>query len=158
MPESDDRNNCRASAATVAVTGPDLVVDAVINPPASLDVGQSFLAGDSTRNQGSAGAASSAVAYYLSPTPARGTGAKRLSTTRSTGPLAPAAVSNGQVTVKVPPIASGTYYLVACADVSSTVSELDEQNNCAAFNRNDHGRRDCAVGPGTKRMRRRGAA
>jgi hypothetical protein len=132
VPESDDRNNCRASAAAVAVTGPDLIVDAVINPPSALVVGQSFSAGDSTLNQGSAGAASSGVAYYLSPVPARGSGARRLSTTRATGPLAAGAVSNGAVSAKVPSIAAGTYYLVACADVSSTVAELDEQNNCAA--------------------------
>jgi hypothetical protein len=132
VPESDDRNNCRASGTTVAVTGPDLVVETVESPPPSLVVGQSFSAGDSTRNQGSAAAASSAVAYYLSPTPTKESGSRRLSTTRPTGPLAVGAVSSGQVTVKVPSIAAGTYYLVACADVSSTVAELNEQNNCAA--------------------------
>ncbi|HKE13682.1 MAG TPA: CARDB domain-containing protein, partial [Kofleriaceae bacterium] len=132
VPESDDHNNCRASAGTVAVTGPDLVIAAVVDPPPSLAIGQSFPAGDSTRNDGTSGAATCAVAYYLSPTPTRGPGARRLSTTRSTGPIAAGAVSSGTVSEKVPSMAAGTYYLVACADVSSTVAELDEQNNCAA--------------------------
>ena len=111
----------------------------------SLAVGQSFPAGDSTRNQGSAGAASSAVAYYLSPTPVRGPGAKRLSTTRSTGPLAPAAVSSGQVTVKVPPIASGTYYLVACADVSYDGGGARRAEQLRGVDRDDRDRGDRAM-------------
>jgi hypothetical protein len=132
IPEVDERNNCRASASTVSVTGPDLVVESVGDPPPALVVGQNFSASDATRNAGTAGAASSAVAYYLSPTPTKGPGARRLSTTRSTGPIVSGATSSGQVSVKVPSLAAGTYYLVACADVSSAVAELDEGNNCAA--------------------------
>jgi len=132
VPESDDRNNCRASASAVAVTGPDLVVDSVADPPPALVVGQSFPASDTTRNAGTAAASSSSVAYYLSPTPVKGAGARRLSTTRSTGPIPMGGVSSGAAAEKVPSVAPGAYYLIACADVSSTVAELVETNNCAA--------------------------
>lgn len=132
VPEVDERNNCRASGSTVAVTGPDLVVEAVVEPPPSIEVGRPFSPGDTTRNLGTAAAASSNVAYYLSPVPVRGPTARRLSTTRSTGPIGVGQSSSGGVTVKVPPVAFGDYFVLACADVSSAVAELDEDNNCAA--------------------------
>jgi hypothetical protein len=132
VPEVDEHNNCRASAGTVALTGPDLVVEAVGQPPPSIQIGRPFSPSDTTRNLGTAAAASSNVAYYLSPVPVRGPTARRLSTTRPTGPIGVGQPSSGAVTVTVPAVAAGDYFVLACADVSSAVAELDEQNNCAA--------------------------
>jgi hypothetical protein len=132
VPESDNRNNC-AAAGPIAVTGADLVVDAVDEPPGTLVVGSSFSLGDTTRNAGTAGVSASLVGYYLSLTPSRGPSALRLNgQRRQTGPVAPGATSTGSVRVTVPAVPAGSYYLVACADVSSQVAESDDDNNCTA--------------------------
>lgn len=47
--------------------------------------------------------------------------------------VAAGATSSGTVTVTVPSnMALGTYYLIACADNTTTVTESDETNNCRA--------------------------
>jgi cysteine-rich repeat protein len=131
--ELDERNNCAASAARVAVTGPDLVVDVLGDPPASLGPGMSFSITDTTRNGGTAAAASSVVGYFLSSTPVRGPGAHRLTKQRSIGPLAAGEASTGTVTALVPAaVPPGTYFLIACADRRSQVFESNEKNNCVA--------------------------
>jgi len=149
VPEVDERNNCRASAEAVAVTGPDLVVEAVGEPPPSIEIGRPFSPSDTTRNLGTAAAASSNVAYYLSPVPVRGPTARRLSTTRPTGLIGVDQASSGGVNVNAPPVAPGDYFVLACADVSSAVAELDERNNCAAS------AGTTAVGPATVSRPRR---
>ena len=63
--ETDDGNNCRASAATVQVTQPDLVQTAVSDPPAAAAPGSSFKVVDTVQNQGLVAAAASTTRYYL---------------------------------------------------------------------------------------------
>jgi hypothetical protein len=59
--ESNESNNCRASATqvTVQVTGPDLIEPAVSNPPGTAALGGSFSVMDTVRNQGTGAAGAS---------------------------------------------------------------------------------------------------
>jgi cysteine-rich repeat protein len=126
--ELHENNNCAASAGAVAVTGPDLV-EVVSDPP---DLEATFAITDTTRNRGTADASSSVVGYYLSLVPSRGPGSVRLVVRRETGPIAVGGASTSTVTASAPALPDGSYYLIACADLSDQVSESDETNNCTA--------------------------
>ena len=137
--ESNDGNNCRASTGTVVVGGtgggPDYVVTAVSNPPASILIGATFGVTDTVQNQGSAGASLiSLVRYYLSVNTTIDAGDKRLKGNRKVTALASGASSTGSKTVTVPAATSpGTYFLIACADDKNTIAEgAGEGNNCRA--------------------------
>ena len=92
--ETDEGNNCRASAATVQVTRPDLVVTTVSSPPAARAPGSSFTVMDTTRNQGGIAATASMTRYYLS-TDGQKTGAILLASGRAMPALAPGTSSVG---------------------------------------------------------------
>jgi subtilase family serine protease len=131
--ESNEANNCLASASTIAVTRPDLVETAVSNPPASAKLGGKFSVTDTVANQGNATAASSRTYYYLSVDGVKDSGDKLLTGNRSVNSLAAGATSTGTVTVTIPTsTVVGTYYLLACADGASAVAESNETNNCRA--------------------------
>jgi hypothetical protein len=132
IPELDNKNNCRASAATVSLVSADLVVDALSDPPLLTVPNTAFQITDTTRNAGTAPAGASKVAYFLSTTPVREVGARRLQPARALGAVAAGATSTGSVTTFVPILPLGTYYLIACADIEKRVVEADEQNNCRA--------------------------
>jgi subtilase family serine protease len=51
---------------------------------------------------------------------------------RAVPALAPGTASSAATSVTVPKIASGNYYLLACADDLNVVAESDERNNCVA--------------------------
>jgi hypothetical protein len=52
---------------------------------------------------------------------------------RAVSSLAPGSSLSGNTPVTVPlPTPAGTYFVLACADDSETVSESNEQNNCRA--------------------------
>jgi subtilase family serine protease len=131
--EIDEGNNCRASAATVQVTRPDLVVTTVSSPPAARAPGSSFTVTDTTLNQGGVAAAASMTRYYLS-TDGQKAGAILLASGRAVPALAPGTSSGGAaLTVTIPSTAPlNTYYLLACADYANVVIEIDEGNNCLA--------------------------
>jgi M6 family metalloprotease-like protein len=133
--ESDETNNCRASAGTVQVSGgmADLVETAVSTPPSTASPGDTFQVTDTVMNEGGAMAGPSTTRYYLSLNTTRGSGAVLLAGTRSSGALLPQGGLQGSVDVTIPgSTAAGTYYLLACADDLSVVSESDETNNCIA--------------------------
>jgi subtilase family serine protease len=132
--ETDEGNNCRASAATVQVTQPDLVQTAVSDPPAAAAPGSSFKVVDSVLNQGLVAAAASKTMYYLSTDQHRSSGDTLLTGSRSVPGLAPGTESGGKsVTVTIPStMPLGAYYLLACADDTALVSEVEESNNCVA--------------------------
>ena len=135
IPETNENNNCRASAGTVQVTpaSADLVVSSVEDPSANTLSGGSFRATDITRNVGAANAGASTTRFYLSLNTIRDAGDILLSGVRSIPPLAPGASSTATVTVFIPSgTAAGTYYLLACADDLGVVSETNESNNCVA--------------------------
>jgi subtilase family serine protease/subtilisin-like proprotein convertase family protein len=131
--ESDETNNCRASAAKVQVTRPDLIEASVSDPPAAAGAGSGFSVTDTVQNQGNGSAGGSAVRFYLSLDLLRDPSDVLLTGSRGIGTLAAAASSTGTVGVSVPAAAApGSYRLLACADDFGTVAESDEANNCLA--------------------------
>jgi subtilase family serine protease len=112
---------------------PDLVMFNVVNPPATVAMGGSFLTGDSIYNSGTAAAGASTTRYRLS-TDATITGGDILLTgTRSVPSLAAGISHSGSVTVTVPTsVPVGTYFLGACADDLGAIIESNETNNCLA--------------------------
>ena len=132
--ELDDGNNCLASATTVQVTRPDLVVTAVSNPPPTIAPGAHFPVADTAKNQGPVVAGSAITRYYLSADAQKGSGDILLVGSRGVPSLAAGAShAGGAITITIPStIALNTYYLLACADDTGIVTELDDGNNCLA--------------------------
>lgn len=119
--------------ARFAPTGRDLLVTAVNGPPAMLSPGSSFTTGDTVMNVGSNEAGASVTRYYLSLDAAKSSNDVRLSGSRSVPILGSGMASSGTPTLTVPsstPI--GTYTLLACADDTNVVSEVNGANNCLA--------------------------
>jgi M6 family metalloprotease-like protein len=135
--ESNEANNCRASTTTVQVQAlaaqPDLVVSALSFSSSSVRRGRSFTVTDTTANSGMATAGGSTTRYRLS-TDATITGSDRLLTgSRSVLSMAAGASNSGSRSVTVPTsVPVGTYFLGACADDLSAVTESNEANNCRA--------------------------
>jgi subtilase family serine protease len=131
--ESDDANNCRASATTMIVSRPDFIQSAVSDPPASLYAGGGFTVTDTVSNVGGASGSTSTTRYYLSADTASGGADILLSGSRSVVALAPSAQSTGNRAIVIPATApGGTYFLLACADDTKKSVELNESNNCRA--------------------------
>jgi parallel beta-helix repeat protein len=129
--ESDETNNCRASANPVQVGKPDLAATAVSDPPPALVPGSSFPVTDTVRNQSAFSAVASRAQYYLSLDGLKNSGDRLLSGYRSVPTLAPGAESTGTITVTIPGATPfGTYFLLACADDAGALAEADETNNC----------------------------
>jgi subtilase family serine protease len=117
----------------VSLTGADLVVSAMTNPPATINLGASFAHSVTVQNIGSIGAGTSTARFYLSADQVFNTGDRMLSATRAVDALGSGASFTGPVTLVVPTTTPfGTYYLLACADDLRVVSESDETNNCRA--------------------------
>jgi subtilase family serine protease len=132
VPETNESNNCLASATQVTLSGPDLITTSVSNPPTTITSGGTFSVTDTVQNTGSATAAASTARYYLSPSNSR-SGGHLLTGTRAVPSLTPSTTSNGTVTVTVSAgTPAGTYFLLACADDAFVVPELNESNNCLA--------------------------
>ncbi len=116
-----------------ATPAPDLVESALSNPPATVNVGGSFSVTDTTLNRGNASAGSSRTRYLLSLDQRRNAGDVLLMGGRAVPALAPHTQSSGMANVTVPTTtASGTYFLLACADDLHQVTESNERNNCRA--------------------------
>ena len=131
--ETNESNNCRASATTVEVRAADLIESAVNNPPASASPGDSFSATDTVVNQGNAQAGMSTTRYRLSLDTKKSANDLLLASTRAIPTLAPQASSMGTVTVTIPQTAApGMYHLLACSDDLKKVPESNEKNNCKA--------------------------
>jgi hypothetical protein len=132
VPETNEGNDCKASAGQVTVSGADLVETSVTDPPATIAIGASFPVTDTVQNNGNTSAGASTTRYYLS-TKGSKSGARQLNGSRSVPSLAAGATSSGTVSVMVSSgTATGTYYLLACADDTLVVPETNEGNNCKA--------------------------
>lgn len=131
VPESNESNNCKASANTATISAPDLTETAITDPPATIADGGSFAVTDTVQNTGNTGAAATTTRYYLSATTSK-SGARLLSGTRPVASLSAGATSTGTVNVTVLGTAIGTYFLLACSDDTSLVQESSEGNNCKA--------------------------
>jgi len=125
-------NTSRSVGLTVTVVPkPDLIETAVSNPPASAITGSSFSVTDTVKNQGNASAGASITSYYLSLDTAKGSGDIPLTGSRSVPSLGINGTNSGTITVTIPSgTASGSYYLLACADDTNVVPESNEGNNC----------------------------
>lgn len=131
--ESDEGDNCLASATQVEVRAPDLAVTALTNPPASRARGGSFGITDTVTNQGNAAAGPTTNRYYLSADQKKGAGDTLLTGTRGVPGLAAGAGSSGPATLTVPGTApTGAFFLLGCADDLKQVAESDEKDNCTA--------------------------
>src|SRR5262249_9542873 len=129
--ETDETNNCRASATTVEVTRPDLVETSVSDPPATAVRGSAFIVTDSVQNQGRVASKASRSRYYLSADQRKAAGDTLLGGSRLVPALGAGATSTQSVSVTIPTsIAAGAYYVIACADDGHGIVELDESNNC----------------------------
>jgi len=123
----------QAVAATFMINGIDLMEKAVTNPPATIGRKGSFSVTDTTMNQGAVAAGASTTRYYLSVDTQKSSNDILLNGSRSVPSLASGATSTGTVTVTVPAnVQSGTFFLRACSDDLSVVSESNEGNNCRA--------------------------
>jgi subtilase family serine protease len=133
VPESNEGNNCRASATTVQVTRPDLLATAVTFDLQAVLPGTVLSVTDTIVNQGLVDAGASTTRYYLSADTVKDTGDRLLSGTRSVPTLGPNAASTGPAAVTVPTnMPLGSYFLLACADDTTSVTETSEANNCIA--------------------------
>ncbi|HMK31332.1 MAG TPA: CARDB domain-containing protein, partial [Terriglobales bacterium] len=130
--ESDETNNCLATATPLPMGMPDLL-ETSITALGPLAAGAAVQVSDTVLNQGAGNAAASYVGYYLSSTPTKTGSSVQLGANRSVPALAAGASSSGLATVTIPlNTAAGSYYLIACADQYSYVKESDETNNCLA--------------------------
>jgi subtilase family serine protease len=132
--ESDEGNNCRASASAVIVALPDLVQQSVSSPAGPVRPGAAFTVSDTVYNDSRVGTPRTAMTrYYLSADASRNTGDVLLAGTRTVPILGPSAESSGAVSVTIPSTTlPGTYLLLACADDTKGVTEANEANNCRA--------------------------
>lgn len=133
LTETDETNNCRASAETVLIGWPDLLVTSLTNPPNESARGGKFSISDSVFNEGTVPSGGTSNRYYLSLDTLKSGGDVLLTGRRSVPILAPGENSVGRKTVTVPLTApAGTYYVIACADDPNKVVERIETNNCRA--------------------------
>lgn len=120
-----ETNNLRVS--TLIRIGPDLVV-LTLNALSTATRGSAFTISDTTRNDGSAVAATT-TSYYLSVNNALDAGDLLLGS-RSVNALAAGTQESGQAGVAIPAsVAAGNYYIIAKADHSNVAAEGSEVNN-----------------------------
>jgi hypothetical protein len=134
LAETDETNNCRASARAVTVEpAPDLAVTAVTPGAASVSAGGSLDVSAATTNAGTGPAGASRTRFFLSLDGIRNAGDQRLAPDHVVDELAIGAAATATVTVTVPPaVAAGHYVVIACADAGGAVTESREDNNCRA--------------------------
>ena len=133
--ESDEGNNCRASAAVVTVALPDLVQHTVSNLGGPFRRGTAFTVSDTVRNDAQRGHAEVGDDAVL-PLDGRRPGARATRCSPASAPSRssrPAAGSSASVTVMIPSTTlPGTYVVLACADDTKLVAESSDANNCRA--------------------------
>ena len=126
--EFAEGNNCRRTAASIAIGLPDLVILTASNPPTSVRRGLRFSIVDTTRNQGIASAVDSKIRYYLTLDTHPG---PLLAGARSVPALQAGQASQGTASVAIPrSVPLGTYRLLICGDATGAVRETNEANNC----------------------------
>jgi len=95
--------------------------------------GDQLLVGEATRNIGSGPASASITRYYLSTNQTKGSTDTVLAGDHAV-PILDAGASDPNLDLLSIPddLAPGAYYLIACADDPSTVTEITQTNNCTA--------------------------
>jgi hypothetical protein len=95
--------------------------------------GTTFSVTDTVENLGPGTSTSARTRYYLSLDAAKGAGDTLLTGTHSVPGLAAGASHTATIKVTIPAgIPLDAYFLLACADDQSAVTESDESNNCIA--------------------------
>jgi subtilase family serine protease len=131
--EGNETNNCKASASTVRIAGPDLIETYITRPPQIFKAGSTFSVTDTVKNQGNVDAGDSVTRYYLSKDTLKDSKDVRLTGGRFVVGLAPAVSSMGPTSVTIPlGTNEGDYYVLACADDTEAVDETNDKNNCIA--------------------------
>ena len=127
--ESSDTNNDRASG--LIRIGGDLVMSALSVPAAGMAGGPITLTGTTT-NQGAGPVTASVTGFYLSSNGALDSTDQFLGS-RVVGSLAPSGSDIASTEFLIPPgTASGSYQVIAVADLSNAVAETLENNNTRA--------------------------
>jgi hypothetical protein len=126
--------NCIAAKTKLEVfVGPELVETAVSASVSSVAQGKTFVIDDTVKNQGDLDAGASVTRYYLSAKPLKSAASHLLGAVRQVPLLDPGKTSAGSVKVTVPKtIATGTYYVLACADDTGKVTEDVKVTGCRA--------------------------
>lgn len=129
--ESNEANNCRKSPDKIALSNPDYTITSLSNPPATGAPEATFSIFDTTLNSGGPTSIETGTNYYLS-TDRKKDASDVILGGRGLFGLATGESSSGGLNAHVPvDIASGTYFVIACADDSNNVAEANENNNCA---------------------------
>jgi len=112
---------------------PDLIIQVLSNPPATIVMGGSFAVTDAIYNSGTAAAGASTTRYRLSTDATITSSDYLLTGTRNVAALEAGSSSSSYRNVTVPTnVPEGTYFLGACADDLGAVTESNETNNCKA--------------------------
>ena len=127
--ESNESNNTRPDLIRI---GPDLLIS-TLSAPTAAGQGAAISVTETTKNNGSGGAAESVTRFFLSDNTSLGTGDTPLGQ-RSVGPLDPGASNMATTTLTIPgTLPSGAYYLIAAADNDNDVAETSDANNTRYF-------------------------
>jgi subtilase family serine protease len=123
--ESQESNNIIFRSLRI---GPDLTM-ASLDAPTSAESGGTIPVSDTTSNIGGGTAGASSTAFYFSVNATVDAGDVELAR-RPVPALGPGEPNTGTVMVTLPSgLAQGTYYIIARADVTGAVAELQEGNN-----------------------------
>ena len=113
--EIDEATNC-VSSSFFRVVRADLVVTTLTATPESLSPGGKLTATVRLRNQGDLPAVASHTRFFLGSAATRNQTDVRFASLLAFGTLAPAQNASAKLTLTVPNVAPGTYFLLACAD------------------------------------------
>jgi subtilase family serine protease len=123
--EPNEGNNLRTASIRV---GADLTLTALAAPLRAAS-GATISVSDTTRNSGSASAGTSTTRFYLSTNLTLDGTDIKLEPARQVPVLAPNESSAATTTITLPPVANGSWFLLANADDANAVVEAFEQNN-----------------------------
>ncbi len=112
----------------ITVTAPDLSAGS-LSVTGTAAAGATISVTETTTNVGSMAAVNSMTRYYLSTSASKG---GTLLGGRWAGTLNAGAGSTATTSVKLPASMGGSYYLVACANDTSTVVDKNTANNCVS--------------------------
>jgi subtilase family serine protease len=122
--ETLETNNTRVATLLI---GPDLTITSV-SLPFTVTAGAAVTISDTVKNSGAADAVPSVIRFYLS-TNAQLDGSDQALGERQVWMLAAGLSSTGTTSVTIPAGISGTWYVIAVADVTGVVAEASETNN-----------------------------
>jgi len=109
----------------------DLVVSA-LTVPSTAGPGSTIVVSDTTKNQGPGPSNPTTTRFYLTRWGTIDASALLLDGAHAVPPLPPGAASTASVTVDIPTVTTGLYYVVAKADADNVENETTKANNTLA--------------------------